>query len=108
MQQPPITLRAVFEIFKTFLRDVIHIILQQRSLYPPDASTTCKKYSMLVYECCHPGVCEWIERFVNLVEQQLRKGALDQVELFIRAQDGRILEQFISTLVASPAHLRLI
>ena len=71
MQQPPITLRAVFEIFKTFLRVVIHIILQQRSLYPPDAFTICRKCNILVYECCQPGVCEWMERTVNLVEEQL-------------------------------------
>ena len=77
MQEPPITLRNVFEIFKTFLRDIIHIILQQRSLYPPEAFATSKKYNTLVYECCHPGVCEWIERSVNLVEEQLHKGALD-------------------------------
>ena len=94
MQKTAITLRDVFGIFKTFLRDVIHIILQQRSLYPADAFTTYKKYNTTVYECCHTGVCEWIERSVNLFEDQLQKGTLDQVVLVIRAQDDRILEQY--------------
>ena len=51
----------------------IHTILRVRGVYPAEAFTRKQKYSVPVYQCRHPGLCEYIGTSVRAVAHELEE-----------------------------------
>jgi mitotic spindle assembly checkpoint protein MAD2B len=87
-------LRIVVDTFVDFLIVAIHLILRELNIYPETAFFTAKKYNLAVHQSRHPGLCDYINRAITAVHQEILSGTVKRIKVATFVQESW-REQFV-------------
>ncbi|CEH15748.1 Mitotic spindle checkpoint protein [Ceraceosorus bombacis] len=78
-----------------FLTLATHTVLYFRQVYPPEVFTRKSAYSVPVWACRHPGVCDYIDELVRAAKVQVLKGLVSSVHLALMSTTTQsVLERY--------------
>lgn len=89
------TFAAIISAFCDFLTVVIHTVIHERKIYPPNTFISARKYNYPVRQSRHPKVCQWITDAVAAVETELLNGTVARIAIVIYSPEQKPLERFV-------------